>query len=125
MLRLAIFGSLFFAIMSSVWATFAEPTPENAAKIMNPTPEMIAEANTKVTPVLEWIFSQTPESILALFKDAEADVIASLDEPATTAGAAAASMSSAKSRAAAGAPPQTAAKADQAPPPGIDWYKGK
>ncbi|OGU22738.1 MAG: hypothetical protein A2580_15025 [Hydrogenophilales bacterium RIFOXYD1_FULL_62_11] len=113
MLRLAIFASLALAIVSGAWSTFKEPTAENASKILTPTPEKIEEVNSYVHPYLEWVASQTPDSIRALWGEAAADVEASLEEGASTAATSATSAT---------APLDAKAPATQPNQPGMDWY---
>lgn len=117
MIRLSIFAALALAIMTGVWNTFVDPTPENASKILQPTPEDIAEAQGIVQPVLEWIFNLTKVEVVQLGKDAAADIRQSLQEDGGG------SESGAPAPAPAPAPAAGTAQEEQGDP-GIDWYRG-
>lgn len=134
MLRLAIFFSLFAAIGSGAWATFRDPTPENAANIMNPTPDQIAEAQSWVTPFFDWMTGITPDSLSQLIRDAIADVKASLGDepiiPPPPGGAASSFEGPQRMRVQRAPAPSPAGSTGTAPggqapaqQPGIDWYR--
>lgn len=134
MLRLAIFFSLFAAIASGAWATFRDPTPENAAAILNPTPDQIADAQSWVTPFFDWMTGLTPDSLSRLIHDAIADVKASLGDepiiPPPPSGAAASSEGPQRTRVQHAPAPSPASRTgtatgSQTPAqqPGIDWYR--
>lgn len=133
MLRLAIFASLFAAIASGAWATFRDPTPENAANVLNPSAEQVADAQSWITPFFEWMSGLNPESLSQLVHDSIADVKASLgDEPIIPppgGGAGAAPAGSNRMRGQqlpAYSPSDPSSQMGAQTPaqqPGIDWYR--
>lgn len=113
MIRLSIFAALTLAIMTGIWNTFVDPTAENASKILQPTPEDVAEAQGIVQPVFEWIFNLTKEEVVQLGRDAAADIRQSLQEDGGG------SVPGVPDPASAPAPAQ-----EEQGDPGIDWYRG-
>lgn len=79
-LRIGIFGALFFSVFWGIVDTFIDPTPENAAKILQPSEERIATSKSLVDPFLAWANGLTPDAVVQLVKDADADVRAKLQD---------------------------------------------
>lgn len=130
LIRLGLFGALFFSIFWGIVDTFMDPTPENAAEILNPSAESIETSRGLVDPFLEWVDSLNLEAVKQLFVDADADVRSKLEKnPLPIAGALEASAVNTRSvpdasgtRSTVGAEVSTGEAAPPAGDPGIDWY---
>lgn len=140
LLRLGLFGALFFSIFWGIVDTFIDPTPENAAQILDPGEERVSKSKSLVDPFLAWAKGLNVASVTQLFKDADADVRTKLENnplplkevAAATAGATgplSTPTSTAKTgsgRVAAPAESGDASPKDEAEAggdPGIDWYR--
>jgi len=129
LLRLGLIGALFTSILWGIIDTFTTPTADAAVQILNPTPERVEKSRSLVDPFLAWAKDLTPKAIVDLFKEADSDVRAKLENnplPVNRITGAVGEVQGLTDGVPAGtapAPDVKDAPASTGGDPGIDWYR--
>lgn len=97
------------------------PSRESAMQIIVPTAEKMERSQAVIEPVATFVASQTPDSVVAMARQAGQEIQASLEDGAP--------ISSLEARVRMpplrDLPAGSSVREEPAGPPGLDWYRGK
>lgn len=99
------------------------PSRESAMQILVPTPDKMDRSRAVIEPVATFVASQTPESMMAMARQAGQEIQAGLKDGAPISSLEARVGLPRGGRGVAGGSASAWAESDG--PPGLDWYRGK
>lgn len=121
-MRILLLLVLFGTIGVGLYDFLVAPSRETALQILVPTEEKFDRSQAVITPVYQFVSSQTPESVVALAEQAGAEIQAGLQDGAPISSLAA-RVELPGLKAAAGSP--SSLPSEPQGPPGLAWYQGR